>query len=447
MPIDPKQILRMLGSAPAGLPRLEAIVFMLDVGDPISHDGNGTEFHDLSNNANSDEIVNTGVTVIDSHLNFDGVTDRIVVARPAAMDNTFGGAGGTSGATISVWVRIESVGGGSLGRIGDTKQNASAGWVLNVRGGSNPTGCYLDFGQDFSITGGLWRLDQTTLEGAVPFGVWKNITVVYNNNSVSNDPTFYIDGVAAAEPVEATAPVGTRVDDSGNDLVIGNGGGFDRGFDGDIDMFAQWNEQLSASEVMQFVAATRPRYQGGTGFALVDRVVVTAAISTVTLNGLDSQRDGIYLVVGKAIGTENGFFELRPVPGGILSSIASTVVHGDVNAGVTFTSTTGWVVAGGLSGDATLDHVTFFQSWIWPSQERHGAAETAVTAARMMRSTGVSHTVGGAQPEQVEGWGQWLTTVDSDHFESITLTGIGGLNLEIGSEVSIYKLGYGVDPI
>jgi hypothetical protein len=211
-----------------------------------------------------------------------------------------------------------------------------------------------------------------------------------------------------------------------------------------MDVMVAWSKELTPAEVMQHYAATRARFQGGTGFQLLDRVGTSVATVSLTLNGLASDYDAIYLVVGKIVDTTNGLFELRPVPGIALASIQSSLNIGTPTTSSIQTSTAGWLVAGALTGDGSSNYTSFFEAWIWPGMGRFGGT-TSNAQARMYRSIGSALDTGTTKVQ--EGFGSWSDTNADAPFESMTIDGVGGTTMEAGSEISIYKLGYGEDPV
>jgi hypothetical protein len=255
---------------------------------------------------------------------------------------------------------------------------------------------------------------------------------------------MYVNGVESTSVTNSTVPSGNTVPETGAFLRLGaRATGGSNALDGQMDVMTAWSKELSPEEVMQHYAATRARFQGGTGFQLLDRVGTSVAAATLTLNGLASDYDAIYLVVGKIVDiSTSGRFEIRPVPGfSPLVSIQSSLNVGPVSTPNILTSTTGWLVAG---PDTDNDYVSFFEAWIWPGMGRFGGT-SANAQARMFRSIGSA--LQGASNNVQEGFGSWANTNADSPFESITIDGVAGATMEAGSEISVYKLGYGEDPV
>lgn len=443
MPVDPKQLARILAGAP-GVPAWPECVFYLDSGDPACRPLSGLAdqpppvLYDVVNNVASATIdLTNGPTVVDSHLNFSSDVITFGSSRPSNTFNIFQGGG-----TLVFWVKIQST--GVVGRFVDTRGGSnSQGYYFGPRG-TNPTGFQLEFVRNYTTTNGVWRVDADAFEAVVPFDQWVHIAISFidANGASVNDPKIYINGTEGLQVIRATAPVGDVVDETNAFMRFGaRATGGSNAIDGQMDVMKGWSKVLSAEEVMQDYATTRPRFQGGSYFQLLDRAIATGATASLTLTGLSSEYDGPYLVTGKVVDTFNGFFELQPVPGIALSSCASSFDYGVPGTPAIFTSSSGWLVAGRLSGGS--DYVTFFTAWIWPNMG-HGGATSGNAQARMCRSIGTALDNGTIYNQ--EGWGEWNDTNNDAPFESITLFGVGGSTMEQGSEVSIYKLGYGADP-
>lgn len=453
--VDPKQISRILGGTP-GIPAWGDCAFFVDAGDPSSVPSSVSpvvDIYDVTGRTPKSEIQPLGsIDLVDSHLRFSTGTDRLLLTqdRPPDLIDLFDGGG-----TLSFWVRVDS-GVDSFGRLADSRGiGFDRGYyfaiVLGSTGGFN-----LAFVRQYTTTSGDWRLTTPNNADVLPYDRWVNITISFTDAAGDGNPgtvpapTILIDGVAV-DVVENTPPNGTPVSDSGVDLRFGNRAGNGRDFVGDMDMIAAWNRELSQEEGMQFFAATRSRFQGGSGLQLLDHVEVSASTASITFNALDSSRDGAYLVVGKLItpgGIGTGLYELRPVTGGALSGIDSDFdfnAVADVSASA-LTSTTGWIVAYQETGEGNIAATTtFFQAWIWPDKARFGSSGDS-SEIRLFNTYGSAWRDGGigSPLRKSQGVGRWLNTNSTSPFESMTLN--GSINIEPGSEFSIYRLKPGRDP-
>ena len=158
-----------------------------------------------------------------------GATFSLNAASDASLDDIWDG-----GATVSIWVYIESDGAGNTGRIFDKRTNidGSAGWfllTLNEAAGE----CDLRFNQDFSTTA-----HRVITTDPITLNAWHHVAVSYNSDSSANSAIIYIDGtkleVGSGLTEELTAS-GTRTSDAARSFLIGNTDfSFIRNFDGSV---------------------------------------------------------------------------------------------------------------------------------------------------------------------------------------------------------------------
>jgi len=161
---------------------------------------------------------NVNVNLDPIYGNFDGSTSSVNAGSPTMFDDIFNGAG-----TIMAWIYPKSDGEGNFGRIFDKNQ-----WVFHLKDESSGF-VKLNFTHSFSTTTGDWF----TTNRVVPLNAWSHVAIVYDGSSVSNDPIFYLNGVAQTLTEDST-PAGTRSSDASSDLYIGANSGGTRVFDGYI---------------------------------------------------------------------------------------------------------------------------------------------------------------------------------------------------------------------
>lgn len=159
------------------------------------------------------------------HLSFDGADDYVSVTDDAAIQNIW-----DSGGVVRVRINPSSDGEGDFGRI--VGKNDTGGWVLATHSESGGF-VKIRLQVSFSSTSGIWDTD-----AVIPVGSESMFECDYDSDSVSNDPTFRLDGVAITTN-ETTTPVGTRTSDATHDLIVGastTAGG--NAYDGTIDDLA-----------------------------------------------------------------------------------------------------------------------------------------------------------------------------------------------------------------
>lgn len=181
-------------------------------------------------------------TNVGHRLGFDGVNDKVTVSDDAAIQDIFDGGG-----TIEPRIEAVSDGEGNAARILE-KGGGAKGWELRVESQVGD-GMALTFIQRFDNTRGEW---QTTAKD-IPVGEQRHVAVTYDADDVGNNPIFYIEdaqGVMQSVSVtELVTPVGTRLSDVGDDLVIGNRSAGDRTFDGFIDDPRMWSDIRTPTEI------------------------------------------------------------------------------------------------------------------------------------------------------------------------------------------------------
>ncbi|MHA2275291.1 MAG: LamG-like jellyroll fold domain-containing protein, partial [Candidatus Kariarchaeaceae archaeon] len=158
---------------------------------------------------------------------FDGIDDYIDAGSDNSIDNVFAGGG-----TITAWIYPTSWGESLFGRIVDksTSTLGANGWGFIVNGGGVIKN-KLTFFRDFSTERGFWYSPTDSLS----LNQWQHVVVTYNEDSTSNDPILYINGVSQSILWD-DLPSGTPSDDSAQSLHIGKfAGANSRNFDGIID--------------------------------------------------------------------------------------------------------------------------------------------------------------------------------------------------------------------
>ena len=188
---------------------------------------------------------------VDLASTFDGVDDIISLGSAAAVDDIF-----TGGGTVEAWYYARSYGENVYGRIFD--KGHYSGWSLWM----NNTEAAASMGFVHGTTSGnvgYWN----TLANSITLNAWHHVALVYDQDAMTNDPLFYIDG--AVVPVTRMAtPDSAMLSDAAQDLTAGNRVALDRTFDGFLDEMrlssvprsADWiaTEVKNQAEPAQFVA-------------------------------------------------------------------------------------------------------------------------------------------------------------------------------------------------
>ena len=172
-----------------------------------------------------------------SAVYFDKVDDNIIVLKSSSLNNL-------SALTISVWIKPYSDGELNLGYIIDKSNSDVSGWRFRLQDNAGAGGSPNEIG---------FRVDWTTdliryTNPITTFNVWQNIIVTWDGSSTASNVHIYRDGVEATYKTTTDA-TGTRVDDSGNDFVIGSKANDVGSYEGLISELSEWNEVLSNDEI------------------------------------------------------------------------------------------------------------------------------------------------------------------------------------------------------
>src|SRR3989344_5624754 len=190
----------------------------------------GNTAFDRSGQGNNGTLTNGPVRAlgkIGQALDFDGGDDLVNAGNSASINSldTF---------TLSAWIKADTLGGGSLGRI----LNKDSGFLW-----------YLASSGRFIFEAARWATDgvwQTPLN-TISFGTWHHVVVTYDYGSTANAPKFYVDG-ASKTPTESQTPASTKSADTST-LYIGNSVAGVRTFDGLIDDVRIYNRVLTSDEI------------------------------------------------------------------------------------------------------------------------------------------------------------------------------------------------------
>jgi hypothetical protein len=151
--------------------------------------------------------------------------------------------------TISVWIKPRTTGGSGFGSIVHLTQNSADGWNLSLcdNNGSECPGSpnTLEFFQYFTGNNACWSAGANV----VKMNEWSHVAVTYDNTSLTNDPTMYLNGVPISSTKYCT-PTGVADEGTSPTTYIGSfSGSFN--FDGGIDEVRIYNRILSADEIKQ----------------------------------------------------------------------------------------------------------------------------------------------------------------------------------------------------
>lgn len=180
---------------------------------------------------------------------FDGSASRIVFANPTLVD-------GLTDMTVSWWFNKDIDGESTTPRMFDKRQQVGvAGWSIYI---GATTSVRVD--RDYATT----DMNKYSNTGAIAEDTLYHGLVTFDNTALNAN--IYINGTELTYATN-TAGVGTLVDDSGNDLFIGDRGDVIRNFDGLLAEVGIWNRILTAGEIASLAAGFAPIfYRNGLRF-------------------------------------------------------------------------------------------------------------------------------------------------------------------------------------
>jgi hypothetical protein len=175
---------------------------------------------------------------------FNGTNEKIDFGSDASIDDF-------TSFTIAFWLRVDTAD-GVWDVLGNKRSGNTSGWDVVVETFSTPDKLRLNTGWSGTAAEAAGHsVDITT-------GVLVHVAITYDTSSASNDPIFYVDGVANAAPTENVAPSGTYGADAANNLVLGEDASGGSDFDGVISCFAYDNTIWTAAQVNRHRWHCRP---------------------------------------------------------------------------------------------------------------------------------------------------------------------------------------------
>jgi hypothetical protein len=398
---------------PAGLP--DGLVYYVDAGSRASFpDSAASSIYDLVQNAGTGTL--SGVTVTDSHLNFDGANDSISSPKNTNLDDLFQDGGG--GGTVLAWVRPETI--GSAMTIASTQgSGGSDGWAFSVTSAGTA-----QFFHDWSTVN-----FSTASVSALPANQW----ALVGFSGDANGGTIWFNG--RANTGTGFGGTGTQADDTGNDLYLGYTEAASNPFDGDIDVVMMWDRLLTADEVAQVYKIMRGRFVEQ-GMVLIDTLTVTAGAgaTSLTFDGLNGNADGTYYLVGRMSSASGIALEARP--NGTTSNLASVVEQG---ATTSFTSTTGWLLLTWVIPEGASEGTGVCSVSIYPEENKGGSSSTRsgrrIYTGTSTAATGTTPTTSTTETYTLGGWWNEAST----NMTSLDLVCSVG-TMEQGSSFSLYYI-------
>jgi len=155
--------------------------------------------------------------------------------------------------TICAWVFPTSEGEGGNGII----------WIKDAAGTTRKDFRFNSTNQlFFRVARATVTMSKNSADNTLPNGAWAHVCIVWDGTlgDAANDITFYINGVEPADGTLANGS-GAITDDGTGTEHIGNRAGDTQTWDGQIDEFYLWEDDLNAAEIAH-LASSRVRRIG-----------------------------------------------------------------------------------------------------------------------------------------------------------------------------------------
>jgi carboxypeptidase T len=297
-----------------------------------------------------------------SALRFDGVDDLAAANGSNEFD-------AMDAVTVSAWIYPHSGGEGSKGRVVDKADGVSPtrGWIFHLAGDGRSLSFIVDFGST--------DLTRASAAGVLIFDQWQHVAVTWNGSASAAGVHLYVNGMEVRYAV-STNGTGARVDDSAQDLKIGNDKSRARTFDGLIDEVHVWRRVLSAAEIAA-LAKPQPatdalgywKFDEGSGPTASDSAGTPSDVTLLNGTTWDAGHPGTALRFDGAddMARTSGSDEFDAMPAVSVSAWINPGSGGKSNKGRivdkanTVTPTNGWIFH--LTGDGrTLSFIADYSS-------------------------------------------------------------------------------------
>lgn len=171
---------------------------------------------------------------------FDNSSHYVDLGSPDGLDNFFAG-----GATITFWAAVKSAGGSQK-----TMLDKAVKVNINIGNGADQ----IVLNRAFSSVWGQWVATSSSVSTT-----WTHVAIVYNSDSVDNDPVIYYNGVPSTI-VETAAPSGTATSDASDNFHLGRrtSGVFE--FPGRLDDLRFFKRSLTQADITMILDDSRRGY-------------------------------------------------------------------------------------------------------------------------------------------------------------------------------------------
>lgn len=215
----------------------EALALHIDAANTRSYAGSGNTCFDLSSYNNSGSL--TSIT-----FSGTGATGTFVFNGTTSLINLGSTNGGnvTTAWTLESWIKPNTSGEGSAGRIFQHSTGSLTGFICSLSGSSSPVNLRLD---TYDISG-----FNAVLSSCITLNAWQQVVWAFSPGSV----TFYVNGAAVG-----TSSITSPSSYTGSDY-IGNNSGATNTFDGSISIVRLYRNTLNSNQILANYNAQKNRY-------------------------------------------------------------------------------------------------------------------------------------------------------------------------------------------
>ena len=216
---------------------LDNLTLNIDAANTRCYPGTGNTCYDLSLSNNTGAL--TSVTFSGS-----GGTGTFVFNGTTSLINLGTTINGnvTTAWTLESWIRPNTSGEGSAGRIFQHSTGSLTGFICSLSGASSPVNLRLD---TYAVSG-----FNAVFSSCVTLNSWQQVVWAFSPGSV----TFYVNGAAVG-----TSSITSPSSYTGSDY-IGNNSGATNTFDGNIGVVRLYRNTLTAAQVLKNYNSLKKRY-------------------------------------------------------------------------------------------------------------------------------------------------------------------------------------------
>lgn len=167
--------------------------------------------------------------------------------------------------------------------------------------------------------------------------------------------------------------------------------------------------------------------EGDGGLVFVKRVTQTSNATTLTLDGINGNEHGCYLLVGNVMVPASTATTYALRPNGLTTNLVGLFATNEAAPA----ATTDWVFTASIN-EAAVSQV-FFQAWIMAQPLVNGVASRRKVIVEAIGDLGAAPDL-----ERYHLRGRWTET--STNLTSIVLASSAATSVRVGSELNLYRL-------